>query len=239
MLATVIRRSSTAARTPTLSLATLDWQAPGRPDPARGRDRPGWRRLLAPAALAALHAVCHAADNPAEDVELQRVEVIGTTPLPGLGTPLREVPANVQVFGQKDLKRQRQGNLSEFLEQNPTSVTVNAAQGNPYQTDISFRGFTASPLIGVPQGLSVFQDGVRINEPFGDVVNWDLLPQSAISSIQLIPGSNPVFGLNTLGGALAVYTKSGSQNPGTAVELSGGSFRRKTLEFEHGGAAGD
>ena len=238
MLATVIRRSSTAARTRTVSLARPVWQAPVRPDlPRRGR-LPGWRTLLVPAAMA-MHAVCHAADNPAEEVELQRVEVIGTTPLPGLGTPLREVPANVQVFGQKELKRQRQGNLSEFLEQNPTSVTVNAAQGNPWQTDISFRGFTASPLIGVPQGLSVFQDGVRINEPFGDVVNWDLLPQSAISSIQLIPGSNPVFGLNTLGGALAVYTKSGSQNPGTAVEASGGSFGRKSLEFEHGGAAGD
>ena len=239
MLAIVIRRSSTGVRPCTLSAATPGWQAPSGPERPRRRDEPRWRMLLVPAAMAAMHAVCHAADNPAEDVELQRVEVIGTTPLPGLGTPLRDVPANVQVFGQKDLKNQRQGNLSEFLEQNPTSVTVNAAQGNPYQTDISFRGFTASPLLGVPQGLSVFQDGVRINEPFGDVVNWDLLPQSAISSIQLIPGSNPVFGLNTLGGALAVYTKSGVENPGTAVELSGGSFRRRTVEFEHGGASGD
>ena len=201
------------------------------------RRRP--RTTLAPLALAALHAAGLAAGNPAEDVEHQHVEVIGTTPLPGLGTPLREVPANVQVFGSKDIRRQGQGNLSEYLEQNPTSVTVNAAQGNPYQTDISFRGFTASPLLGTPQGLSVFQDGVRINEPFGDVVNWDLLPQSAISSIQLIPGSNPLFGLNTLGGALAVYTKSGSENPGTAVELSGGSFGRATAEFEHGGSSGD
>jgi outer membrane cobalamin receptor len=96
----------------------------------------------------------------------------------------------------------------------------------------------ASPLVGVAQGLSVFQDGVRINEPFGDVVNWDLLPQSAIASIQLLPGSNPLFGLNTLGGALVIYTKSGSAYPGTAVELSGGSFGRRTLQVEHGGADG-
>ena len=191
------------------------------------------------AACIALHAQpVRAAANPAEALELPKVEVIGTTPLPGLGTPLRDVPANVQVYTAKDLGRQRQGNLAEFLEHNPTSVTVNAAQGNPYQLDISFRGFTASPLIGLPQGLSVFQDGVRINEPFGDVVNWDLLPQSAIASIQLIPGSNPVFGLNTLGGALAVYTKSGAQFPGSAVELSGGSFGRRTLQLEHGGASG-
>jgi outer membrane receptor protein involved in Fe transport len=178
------------------------------------------------------------ADNPAEALELRRVEVIGTTPLPGLGTALKEVPANVQVYGSKDIGKQRPGTLPGFLENNATSISANAAQGNPYQTDISFRGFTASPLIGVPQGLSVFQDGVRINEPFGDVVNWDLLPTSAIASIQIIPGSNPLFGLNTLGGALAVYTKSGSQYPGGSAELSGGSFGRRTLQVEHGGASG-
>ncbi|MDQ6640811.1 MAG: TonB-dependent receptor, partial [Pseudomonadota bacterium] len=208
---------------------------------ARSGVRPA-SRVIAPL-LAALSAALFAelapgADNPAEAVELSKVDVIGTTPLPGLGAPVRDVPANVQVYTSKDLGKQRHGTLAEFLERNPTSVTANAAQGNPYQLDIGFRGFTASPLVGVAQGLSVFQDGVRINEPFGDVVNWDLLPQSAIASIQLLPGSNPLFGLNTLGGALAIYTKSGSANPGTSVELSGGSFGRRTLQLEHGGAAG-
>ena len=192
---------------------------------------------LAACALLGSHAA-RCADNPAEALELERVEVIGTTPLPGLGTPLKDVPANVQVFGSKDLARQRPGSLSGFLENNPTSVTVNAAQGNPYQNDISFRGFTASPLLGVPQGLSVFQDGIRINEPFGDVVNWDLLPSAAIASVQLIPGSNPLFGLNTLGGALAIYTKSGRQYPGGSVEVSGGSFGRGTVTLEQGGVSG-
>ena len=96
-----------------------------------------------------------------------------------------------------------------LFEKNVQSVDINEAQGNPSQTDINYRGFTASPLLGTPQGLSVFLDGVRINEPFGDVVNWDLIPQAAISTIQLIPGSNPTFGLNTLGGAIAVTTKNG------------------------------
>ena len=147
-----------------------------RPRLCRPRRHAGAIARLALASLAAHAGAACAADNPAEALELPKVDVIGTTPLPGLGTPLRDVPANVQVYTSKELGRQRQGNLAEFLEHNPTSVTVNAAQGNPYQTDISFRGFTASPLVGVPQGLSVFQDGVRINEPFGDVVNWDLLP---------------------------------------------------------------
>ena len=195
-------------------------------------------RVLAGLSAVGIACGARAADNPAEAVELSRVDVIGTTPLPGLGTPIRDVPANVQVYTSKDLGRQRQGNVAEFLERNANSVAANAAQGNPHQLDISFRGFTASPLVGVAQGLSVFQDGVRINEPFGDVVNWDLLPQSAIASIQLLPGSNPLFGLNTLGGALAIYTKSGSAYPGTSAELSGGSFGRRTLQLEHGGADG-
>ena len=194
------------------------------------------------AVLAALQSCCaiawaQSSQTPTPQ-ELPPVTVIGTTPLPGLGTPLRDVPANVQMFGGTEIGKQRQGNFTEFLENNPTSVTVNAAQGNPYQPDISFRGFTASPLLGVPQGISVFQDGVRINEAFGDVVNWDLVPQSAIAGFQLIPGSNPVFGLNTLGGALSVITKSGSSNPGTSVEFSGGSFGRITAAFDHGGSKG-
>jgi iron complex outermembrane receptor protein len=205
------------------------------------------RRALA-AAVFTYVCLCEAAiaspenkppENPAEALEMPTVEIIGTTPLPGLGTPTRDVPANVQVYTSEDLSRQRQANVTDYLEQNATGLSANAAQGNPFQPDISFRGFSASPLLGTPQGVSVFQDGVRVNEPFGDVVNWDLIPQSAIASIQLVPGSNPAFGLNTLGGAVAVYTKSGAQYPGGSATLSGGSFGRKTAELEWGGSKGE
>jgi iron complex outermembrane receptor protein len=198
----------------------------------RQRAAPGWLALTCALALGASAA---RADNPAEVFELPSVQVIGTTPLPGLGTPLADVPANVQSFSRRDFDRQRPLDLTDFLGANANSVSVGAAQGNAYQQDISFRGFIASPLLGAPQGLSVFQDGVRLNEALGDVVNWDLLPPSAISSVQLIPGSNPVFGLNTLGGALAIYTRSGAQYPGGAAELTGGSFGRHGLEVEYGG----
>src|SRR5260370_24193805 len=139
------------------------------------------------------------------------------------------------MLTRRDFDRQRRVELTDFLGANANSVNVGAAQGNAYQQDIAFRGLTASPLLGAAQGLSVFQDGVRINEAFGDVVNWDLIPQSAISSVQLIPGSNPAFGLNTLGGALAIYTKSGAQYPGGAIQLSGGSFGQKAAQLEYGG----
>jgi outer membrane receptor protein involved in Fe transport len=183
-----------------------------------------------------VHGVAHATDNPAEIFELPSVQVVGTAPLPGLGVPLRDVPANVQIFDNRLFARTRPLTLTQFLDLHANSVNAGSGQGNPYQQSLDFRGFTASPLLGTPQGLSVFQDGVRINEAFGDVVNWDLLPRSAISSVQLIPGSVPSFGLNTLGGALAIFTKSGAQYPGLAAEASGGSFGRRSAEFEYGHA---
>jgi len=126
---------------------------------------------FAVASITILGAGRAGAENPAEVFELPNVTVIGTTPLPGLGTPARDVPANVQVFGSRDLARQRPLDLTDFLDRNANSVGTGSGQGNAYQRDLSFRGFVASPLLGTPQGLSVFQDGVRINEAFGDVVN--------------------------------------------------------------------
>jgi hypothetical protein len=143
---------------------------------------------LATALLATFVASAHAADNPAEVFELPSVNVVGTAPLPGLGSALRDVPANVQIFDNRLLERMRPLTLTQFLDMNANSVGAQSGQGNPFQQSLNFRGFAASPLLGTPQGISVFQDGVRINEAFGDVVNWDLLPCSAISSVQLIPG---------------------------------------------------
>ncbi|MCA8204208.1 TonB-dependent receptor [Burkholderia sp. AU33545] len=169
---------------------------------------------------------------------LAPIVVVGTTPLLGIGTPLSRVPANVQTIRGEDIMRQHGSVLTDYFEKNVSSVDINEAQGNPYQTDVNYRGFTASPIVGTPQGLSVFVDGVRVNEPFGDVVNWDLLPQAAIDTMQLIPGSNPTYGLNTLGGALAITTKNGRTNPGGAAQVSVGSWGRKTAQIEQGGRIG-
>jgi outer membrane receptor protein involved in Fe transport len=182
----------------------------------------------------ALPQVSHA-ENRAEALELETIEIVGTMPIPGIGVPINQVPSNVQAASGKSINEQKSLNVAEFLDNNMGSVTVNDTVGNPYQPDVIFRGFAASPLLGTPQGLSVFLDGVRVNEPFGDIVNWDLIPSNAIANINLIPGSNPLFGLNTLGGALSVHTKSGDSNPGSSATITGGSWGRREFEFETGG----
>jgi len=176
---------------------------------------------------------------PTRVLEAPSVDVIGTTPLPGLGTPLDQVPANVQVSTDREIDRSQAVDLPNFLDRDIGSVNLNSVQGNPYQVDASFRGFSASPLIGTPQGLSVFQDGVRVNEAFGDTVNWDFIPRFAISSVTVIPGSNPVFGLNTLGGSIGVRMKSGRDYPGAVLNAFGGSFGRRAVEAQYGGQSGD
>lgn len=165
-----------------------------------------------------------------------KVDVIGATPLPGSDLEPVEIPAPVQAATERDVVMSGALDLSDFLNRRLSGVHINEIQGNPFQPDVNYRGYTASPLLGTPQGLSVYLDGVRLNQPFGDVVSWDLIPRGAISEIALMPGSNPLFGLNALGGALSVQTKDGRDQPITAIELGAGSFGRGTATFEHGGA---
>jgi iron complex outermembrane recepter protein len=195
---------------------------------------------------AALPIVASAADataappgNLATVQELPQVVIIGNTPLPGLGLPLYEIPANVQTANSAEMRRQQSVDLADYLNNNFSGINASESADNPLQLDISYHGFTASPLLGTPEGLSVYVDGVRVNESFGDTVNWDLIPQAAITTVTLMSGSNPVFGLNTLGGALSVRTKSGHDDPGTQIEAYGGSFGRRSFEGESGGESGN
>ncbi|EDT12645.1 TonB-dependent receptor plug [Paraburkholderia graminis C4D1M] len=178
------------------ALASMSIGAWAQAEPAAGV--PASAAAAAPASAAASAKAAADAPDDTPSTTLAPVVVVGTTPLLGIGTPLAQVPANVQTVRARDIEAQHRFNLTDYLAKNLPSVDIADAQGNPYQMNVNYRGFTASPLLGTPQGISVFVDGVRVNEPFGDVVNWDVLPQQAIDTIQLIPGSNPTYGLNTL-----------------------------------------
>ena len=178
-----------------------------------------FRRGLLPALLAsALTPGLSLAAEP--DLQLENIEVISLTPLHGVGLEADKIPSHVQTATDEDIERNQSLDISDFMNQTMDSVSLNAAQNNPFQPDLKFRGFTASPLVGNSQGISVYQDGVRINEPFGDAVNFELLPKSAIASMNMMSGSNPLFGLNTLGGALSIQTKNGFTHPGHSLEMT-------------------
>ena len=184
----------------------------------------------------ALAPVAALAQAPEPDIvrSLQPVEILGQTPLPGLVQQRDRYPGNVQLADDGAIERAKSANLPDFMNRRLTGITVNEVQGSPFQVDVNYRGHRLSPTLGTAQGLSVFLDGVRINEAFGDVMNWDLLPEAAIANLALVPGSNPLFGLNTLGGALVLTTKSGLSHKGTEADFSIGSFGRRRLDLSHG-----
>ncbi|MDH5592308.1 MAG: TonB-dependent receptor plug domain-containing protein [Gammaproteobacteria bacterium] len=173
-----------------------------------------------------------------DSVELTEIEVIGTTPMHGVGLSADQIASNIQSATSEDIDKIQGLDISDFMNKTLGSVSINSAQNNPFQPDLRYRGFTSSPLVGNSQGMSVFMDGVRVNEPFGDAVNFELIPESAIGSMNLMPGSNPLFGLNTLGGALSIQTKNGFTHEGHELEAYTGSFGRDSGSFSSGGNDG-
>ena len=169
-----------------------------------------------------------------EEIVIKAPRVRIVSPLPGVGIDREQSATNIQSATAKEIAESRAINITEFMNNNMQSVSINDYAGNPFQQDLNFRGFTASPMIGTPQGISVYLDGVRVNEAFGDVVNWDLLPMNAIASMDLLPGSSPLFGLNTLGGALAIRTKTGFSDQHARAELIAGAWGRQQVQVSNG-----
>lgn len=169
----------------------------------------------------------------ASEQPIEAIEVKGQTPLHSengeylLGT--------MQKANSLALEKSQSISITDFLKNNLRNVHVNDAQNNPFQPDVQYRGFTASPLLGLPQGISVYLNGFRFNEPFGDTVNWDLVSLSAIDEVTLFSGSNPLFGYNTLGGALALSVKNGFEHDVNQVTLSAGNHGANLVNLQSGG----
>jgi len=189
---------------------------------------------LAIIASAVTYAFSSAAEaNDAMD-HYEVIEVQGATPL-SANSNNSAVFGNVQTLTQDDIEGSVNRSLPELLKTQLASVNLNDVQNNPFQPDLQYRGFTASPLLGLPQGISVYLNGGRVNEAFGDTVHWDLMPLDAIDTVSLYSGSNPMFGQNTLGGALALTTKTGFSFNANEIDLQAGQFGQKAASVESGG----
>ncbi|RZK80922.1 MAG: TonB-dependent receptor, partial [Methylobacterium sp.] len=159
---------------------------------------------------------------------------IGPVRLRGSEQPLYKIPSTVETVTASDITVDRgTDNVVATLARRTPGLNLSDSQGNSNRPDVTYRGFTVSPVQGVPQGLAVYQNGVRINEAFGDTVNLDLIPQVAINRIDVVTG-NPVFGLNALGGAINIQMKNGFNWQGTEITALGGSDARIAGSLQHG-----
>jgi len=195
-------------------------------------------RLRASAGLAAILAVAPLSAQAADDgTTVSPLTVVAPTPLAGPGVDADKLPGSTQSLDAADLRRAGSLAVTDALEQRTPGLSLSDTQGNGFARNLNYRGFQASPLQGTPQGLAVYMGGVRLNEGFGDTVNWDLVPEVAVGRIDLVTG-DPAFGLNALGGAVSLSMKTGASAPGSSASLQGGSFGRVFGAFEYGAQKG-
>ena len=200
------------------------------------------RLVLAVGVAAVLAAVASAAaqeprpEPETPPVRLSPLEVTGTR-LPGAPLPVDSVPATVDVIPGATLRSTGEATLQQALRRLP-GVTTADQQGNPFQMDLSIRGFQGTSVTGAPQGISVFVDGVRVNEPTVEEINFDLLPFDDVERIELLRGPGAVFGRNTLGGVLNIVTRRGAEVREIVPEAEGGSFGTQKYRLRLGGTEG-
>ena len=174
---------------------------------------------------------------PQDGHSLAEIVVVGVTPVPGVKVDRDKIPGNIQTLTARDLTRNGTASTLGALDQQVGGINFNDTLADPFQPEVLFHGFAASPVLGTPQGVAVYQNGVRINEAFGDTVNWDLIPDIAIDRIDVLSATS-VFGLNALGGAMAVTMKNGFTFQGFDATLSGGSFNQRQAQAEYGARDG-
>ncbi|MFL2679256.1 MAG: TonB-dependent receptor [Alphaproteobacteria bacterium] len=167
------------------------------------------------------------------------VNIISITPVQGSGMNLDRVPSNVQNFSLDTLSKKENFSVVETLNREASGISISNLNSSPMQNDINFRGYVAGPLLGTAQAMAIYQNGMRVNESFGEVVQWDLVPDFAISNLQVFSGGDPIFGQNAIGGAISMQMKNGFDNEGAKTTISGGGYGRTNEVLEYGHVFGD
>lgn len=163
--------------------------------------------------------------------------LVKMSPVAGSEIPLDKVPSAVSTVSQADIQRAGTRQLPTVLAQKVPGIILTDTTGGGLRPDVQYRGFDASPVGGRSQAIAVYLNGIRINEAFGDTVNFDAIPAIAISDMAVVSG-NPVFGLNAIGGAISIGLKDGFQFQGGTIDVMGGSFGRRQIAAEAGASSG-
>jgi outer membrane cobalamin receptor len=189
-----------------------------KPAPAAASDTTGTDRAVTDSARAAQ--------------TLGRIVVSGARLAPSADPRL---PLRLERLALPAASRRREA--TEILARLP-GVSASNDQGSHAQPSLDLRGFTLSPVVGAPQGVSVFLDGVRVNEPDAQEVNFDLLPMDAVESAELLSGPSAVFGKNSLAGSIQLRTARGTATPELHGELGVGAYGEREGHLQASGMLG-
>ena len=167
------------------------------------------------------------------------VNIISVTPVQGSGLNIDRVPGKVQSINRQQVGKKKNFSITETLNREASGISLFNLNSSPMQNDINFRGYVGGPLLGTAQSIAVYQNGMRVNESFGEVVQWDLVPDFAINNMQIFAGGDPIFGQNAIGGAITMEMKNGFNFQGANLTTSGGNYGRTNEVLEYGDQYGD
>ena len=163
----------------------------------------------------------------------EQVIVYGPLSALDFGLSPAKVPAELHSLSADQIEIYRGTSILDSLDGQVAGVSLSDAQGNRMFQNLRYHGFEASPLQGTPQGIAVYQNGMRLNEAFGDTVNWDAIPEAAIARMD-VWSNNPVFGLNALGGAINLVMKDGFTWQGKSASIQGGAYGQSMGILQYG-----
>ncbi len=164
---------------------------------------------------------------------LAPIDVTAIAPGGGAEIPVDKYPGGLSSITSEEIQKAGSNNVQDVLQKKVPGVTLIDAAGNNLRSQLDYRGFGAGSITGFPQGIAVYQNGVRINEVFGDVLNWDLIPSNAIDSLSIQSG-NPIYGLNAIGGGANVRMKDGFTFQGVEIDAMAGSYGRRQISTQIG-----
>jgi iron complex outermembrane recepter protein len=164
------------------------------------------------------------------------VRVVGSV-LQGAGPAIGSgLPARASTLAATELRASKPRLLADAIAREP-GMSLYDDLGSASKSTLVARGFTASPVVGLPQGISVFLDGVPVNEPDAGQVNFDLLPLDHVERVEILSGTASLLGPHSLGGAVNLITRNGQGDAAGEIELTGGSYDRYGVTLSHGGGA--
>src|SRR6266545_7548256 len=193
--------------------------------------------MLALLALLAPPASAQRPDTLPKDTATLAPVVVTGVRLPTVPELARGLAGRTATLQAADLDARGVRSLADALEQLP-GVTTSDELGATGQLDVSLRGFQVSPVIGLPQGVTVYVDGVRANEPDAHEVNFDLLPLEDVERVEVVYGPSVLLGRNALGAAVNLVTRRGGSPASRELEASAGSYGRYELKAHAGARQG-
>jgi outer membrane cobalamin receptor len=176
------------------------------------------------AACASLAAIAQAnAQNEAPPVQQPPVDLPPITVTAGRGSDLEKLDVSTTVLTRKQVEAMPETGIDQIVNRIPGvfTFTIPTGQLHPTGQPVSIRGFGTSTTINT----LVMVDGVPINDPYFQTVDWSRISKNSIERVEVIRGggATTLWGNMATGGVINIVTRQPTAT-GVQADLSYGSY---------------